>query len=115
MSRDRIFLIEPGFEDPKRPGERFVCPHCNAVEGLLAAFPELAARLDVERVPFPRPRLPVIAAVGEANQALPVLVLGDEAPPPADAAAHGDTRIVAPTARILELLAERHGFPRLHS
>ncbi|OWJ69110.1 DUF3088 domain-containing protein [Inquilinus limosus] len=115
MSRDRIFLIEPGFEDPKRPGERFVCPHCNAIEGLLAAFPDLAARLDVQRVPFPRPRLPVIAAVGEANQALPVLVLGDEAPPPADAAVYEGARFVVGSGRIIELLAERHGFPRLHS
>lgn len=82
---------------------------------LLAAFPDLAARLDVQRVPFPRPRLPVIAAVGEANQALPVLVLGDDPPPPADAAVHEGVRFVLGSGRILELLAERHGFPRLHS
>lgn len=63
MSRDRIFLIEPGFEDPQSPGELFVCPHCNAIEGLLAAFPDRAARLDIQRVPFPRPRVPVIAVV----------------------------------------------------
>lgn len=63
-------------------------------------------------MPFPRPRLPVIAAVGEENQALPVLVFGT-APPP-DATRHGDSHFTGETPRILELLAERHGFPRLH-
>ncbi|MGW9760921.1 DUF3088 family protein [Burkholderia sp. 140710038-1] len=27
MSRDVLFLLEPGFADPKHPGQRFVCPH----------------------------------------------------------------------------------------
>ncbi|MCX5493702.1 DUF3088 domain-containing protein [Kaistia dalseonensis] len=113
MSRDKLFLIEPGFEDPTRPGERFVCPYCNQVEGLLAAFPDLATRLDVVRVPFARPRQPVIDLLGETNQSLPVLVLADgEAP--ADAERHDDRAFVSDTRRILELLSERHGFPRLH-
>lgn len=113
MSRDKVFLIEPGFEDPKQPGQRFVCPYCNQVEGLLAAFPALAAKLDVIRVPFARPRQPVIDLLGEANQSLPVLVLA-EGDTPADAERHGDLAFVSDTKRILELLAERHGFPRLH-
>ena len=56
MSRDKLFLLESGFEDPKYPGERFVCPHGIQIEGLLAGFPALARNLDVERVAFPRPR-----------------------------------------------------------
>ena len=114
MSRDKLFLIQPGFDDPKQPGQRFVCPYCNQIEGLLATFPELASRVDVARVPFLRPREAVIAALGEENQGLPVLVLGDEAEAPADAKTHGGARFVNDTKRILELLAERHGFPRLH-
>lgn len=112
MAKDTLFLIEPGFEDPKQPGRRFVCPYCNQVEGLLASFPDLAARLDIRRVGFVRPRKAVIAAVGEENQSLPLLVLAGN--PPEDALAHGDVRFVQDTNRILNLLAERHGFPHLH-
>ncbi len=113
MSRDTIFLIEPGFEDPEQPGQRFVCPYCNAIEGLLSVAPNLAARLNIVRVPFPRPRTAVIDVLGEANQSLPALVLGD-GEGPADAEAYGDVHFVSATKRILELLSERHGFPRLH-
>lgn len=113
MSRDTVYLISPGFEDPKQPGQTFICPYCNQVEGLLASFPDLAAGIDVVRVPFARPRQAVIERLGEANQSLPVLVLGDGAAPD-DAERHGDVAFVNDTKRILELLAERHGFPRLH-
>jgi len=114
MSRDRLLLLQPGFADPKHPGERFVCPHCLPIEGLLAGAPELAARLDIERLPYPRPRPVVIAALDEANQSLPVLILGDEPAIPADARQLGSVRFVNDPQRILELLAERHGFPRVH-
>nr|WP_295888038.1 DUF3088 domain-containing protein [uncultured Devosia sp.] len=112
MAKDKLFLIKPGFTDPKRTDGPFVCPFCNQVEGLLASFPVLARKVDVERVDFPRPRVSVIAAVGEANQSLPLLVLGDS--PPDDASRHGDTAFIQDTKRILELLAQRHGFPKLH-
>ncbi|MDM0005814.1 DUF3088 domain-containing protein [Variovorax sp. J22G73] len=114
MSRDRLLLLAPGFEDPKQPGEHFVCPHCLPIEGLLAAAPELRARLDVSHQPFTRPRAEVIAALDEAHQGLPALILGDEQPAPADALVLGDKRFVTDTRRILELLAERHGFPKVH-
>jgi hypothetical protein len=113
MSRDKLFLIEPGFHDPKRPGQSFVCPYCNQIEGLLATFPDLAKRVDVVRVPFPRPRKPVIALLGEENQSLPVLVFGDDEKAPPEAAKHGGKAFVADTSQILNALAERHGFPRL--
>lgn len=114
MSRDRLLLLEPGFTDPKHEGGRFVCPDCLPIEGLLAAAPERAARLDIEHHPFARPRVGVIAALDEAHQGLPVLILGDEAPAPDDAQRLGDRRFVTDTRRILELLAERHGFPKVH-
>ncbi len=113
MSRDKLFLISPGFSDPAKPGINFVCPYCNAIEGLLASFPQLALEIDIERVPFLRPRQPVIDAIGEENQSLPALVLAGDAPP--DAEEWNGTRFVSKTDRILELLAERHGFPRLHN
>ena len=114
MSRDLLLLLEPGFTDPAHPGERFVCPHGVAIEGLLAGEPERAVRLDVKRVPLARPRPAVIEALDEAHQGLPVLVLGNEHPLPDDAQTLGDTRFVTDTKRILALLAERHGFPKVH-
>ncbi|MCM3373386.1 DUF3088 domain-containing protein, partial [Bacillus velezensis] len=114
MSRDVLFLLEPGFADPKHPGQRFVCPHGLPIEGLLASAPDLAARLDVKRVGFERPRPAVIDALDDAHQGLPVLVLGRDRPAPDDAQTLGDVRFVTDARRILELLAERHGFPALH-
>ena len=112
MAKDKLYLIKPGFTDPNRDDGPFVCPFCNQIEGLLASFPDLAAHIEVERIDFPRPRAAVIAAVGEANQGLPLLVFGDA--PPADANHYGETAYVQDTNRILILLAERHGFPKPH-
>lgn len=112
MAQDRLFLLKPGFTDPQIPGEVFVCPSCNQVEGLLASSPHLAKRIEVVRVDFPRPRAEVVALLGEDNQSLPALVFGDN--PPADAQEHNGVYFANDTARILALLAERHGFPKLH-
>lgn len=112
--RDRLFLLTPGFTDANRAGESFVCPDCLPVEGLLAAAPELAKRLDISHHAFTRPRAEVIAALDADHQGLPVLILGDEHAAPADALSLGETRFVTDTRRILDLLAERHGFPRVH-
>ncbi|MFG1279995.1 DUF3088 domain-containing protein [Xanthobacter autotrophicus] len=114
MSRDRIFLITPGFEDSAVPGRTFFCPECNQIEGVLASHPRLAGAIEVVRVPFARPRTEVIALLGEANQSLPVLILGDDIPAPPDARAHGALRFVDDTRRILDLIAERHGVPHPH-
>lgn len=114
MSRDRLLLLQPGFEDARHPGEQFVCPHCLGIEGLLAAAPALSVRLDIERLPYPRPRPVVIAALDEEHQSLPAFILGDEQPVPADAKAIGATRFVNDPQRILQLLAERHGYPKVH-
>lgn len=114
MSRDRLLLLQPGFEDARHPGDRFVCPHCLGIEGLIAAAPSLATRLDIERLPFPRPRPVVIAALDEEHQSLPVLILGEEHPVPDDAKVLGATRFVNDPKRIMELLAERHGYPKVH-
>ena len=109
-----LLLLEPGFTDPAHPGDRFVCPHGIPIEGLLASDPERAQRLDITRVPYPRPRPDVIAVLDEAHQGLPALVLGDEHPMPDDAKSVGATRFVNDTRRILDLLAERHGYPKVH-
>jgi hypothetical protein len=114
MSRDLLLLLEPGFTDPKYPGDRFICPHGAPIEGLLASDPSKQAALDVKRLPFERPRKVVIEALDADHQGLPVLVLGDEHPVPDDAQTLNGKYFVTDTQRILALLAERHGFPKVH-
>ncbi|CAG9265626.1 DUF3088 domain-containing protein [Paraburkholderia unamae] len=114
MSRDLLLLLEPNFTDPRHPGERFICPDGAPIEGLLASDPSKVDRLDVRRIPFERPRAAVIEALDADHQGLPVLVLGDELPAPADALTLGERRFVTDTRRILDLLAERHGFAKVH-
>jgi Protein of unknown function (DUF3088) len=114
MSRDLLVLLESGFTDPERPGKVFICPDGAPIEGLLASDPPRNARLDVKRVPFARPRKVVVEALGEEHQSLPVLIFGDEYPAPHDARTVGAKRFITDSRRILELLAERHGFPEVH-
>jgi hypothetical protein len=115
MSKDRLFLIQPGFQRPNRDTDaRFVCPACNIIEGLLASDPARAERqLLVTRVPFDRPRETVVNLIGLENQELPALVLGDELAPPSDAKVSNGIYFINDCARIAELLAERHGFFRI--
>lgn len=112
--RDLLILLEPGFTDPKRPGEVFICPDGAPIEGLLASDTARTSRLDIRRVPFGRPRRAAVEALSEEHQSLPVLVLGTEYPAPDDAQTLDEKRFVTDTRRILALLAERHGFPKVH-
>ena len=102
MSRDVLLLLEPGFTDPKYPEERFICPDGAPIEGLLASDPARAARLEVQRLPFARPRQVVVDALDAEHQSLPVLI------------SLGGKHFVTDTRRILDLLAQRHGFPKVH-
>ena len=111
---DRLFLLDPLFEDPALPGRNFYCRDCITVDGLLAAYPEQAAKLDVIRIAYPRPRNAVIAAIGAANQNLPVLVLADDAPDGLADGDHDGTRFVGDFKRLLHALHVRHGFPEAH-
>ena len=75
MMRPLLFILKRSFADPKAGPGMFFCPHSATVEGLLSFHPELRTRLDVRYVDFARPRREVIAELGEANQACPVLIL----------------------------------------
>jgi DUF3088 family protein len=114
MMRDRLFLLKPDFEDPAYPGQRFYCWHCALLEGVLASFPCLTERLDVERVAWPRPRHAVIDLVGADNQSLPLLVLSSDAPDELATGTHGRWRFVAGKDAILKVLSRRHGIPDPH-
>lgn len=80
MSRDLLLLLEPGFADPRYPGERFSCPDGAPIEGLLASDPSRVERLDVKRLPFERPREVVVDMLDAEHQGLPVL--DDDQPAP---------------------------------
>lgn len=101
MSRDRLFLLRPGFEDPDYPNAVFYCWHCALMEGVLASFPELAERLEIIRIAWPRPRSEVVELLGEENQSLPVLVFAEGG-------------FVNDKDAILAALSARHGFPLPH-
>lgn len=114
MTRDRLFLLRPDFEDPAYPGRRFYCWHCALIEGVLASFPALAAKLDVERIAWPKPRQAVVALVGEENQSLPLLVLADGATSSHSTGSYRGRAFIADKDAILAALSERHRFPEPH-
>lgn len=114
MTRDRLFLLRPDFVDPAYPGQRFYCWHCALLEGVLASFPALTGRIDVERVAWPRPRHAVIDLVGEENQSLPLLVLADDAPAELATGEKDGVRFVAGREALLDVLSRRHGIPVPH-
>ena len=99
--KDTLYILSPGFEDPAYPGKTFYCWHCALMEGVLASSPELADRLDVRRIAWPKPRREVAELLGEDNQSLPVLVLAEGG-------------FINDKDAILAALTERHGFPHPH-
>lgn len=114
MQRDKLIILKPGFEDPAYPGQVFYCWHCVLMEGLLASFPDLAARLDVERVAWPRPRREVIELVGEENQSLPLLVLAEGETSPHQTGTFNGRAFISDKDKILAALSDRHGIPVPH-
>jgi hypothetical protein len=101
MRVDRLFILDREYQDPAFSGEAFYCKDCILIEGLLAAFPNRTANLEIVRVPWPRPRPAVVAAIGADNQNLPAIVF-------ADGGFENEIN------RVLEALHLRHGFPRCH-
>ena len=75
--RPVLFILEMPFEDPDAGPGPWFCSHCILLEGVLAINPHWRDHVDVRHVPFPRPRQPVIDMLGEENQWLPALALGD--------------------------------------
>ncbi|MEZ2143419.1 DUF3088 domain-containing protein [Bradyrhizobium sp. DN5] len=114
MSGDRLFLLKPGFADAAHPGRFFICPHCNAIEGLLASFPGLATQIEVHRLSFAKPRNEIVDVLGEQHQSLPVLVFDQSQPVPEDASIANGWRFIDSSERILRYLADRYTFPYVH-
>jgi hypothetical protein len=114
MTRDRLFLLRPDFEDTAYPGQRFYCWHCALLEGVLACFPSLRSQIDVERIAWPKPRQAVVEIVGEDNQSLPLLVLAADAPDELATRKYQGQRFVNDKDAILSVLSRRYGIPRPH-
>ena len=114
MNRDKLFLLNVDFADPAFPGRSFYCWHCVLMEGLLASFPAMAARIDVERIAWPRPRMAVVDIIGAENQSLPVLVLADDAPSGLETGRFGERCFVEGKDAILHVLSLRYSIPIPH-
>jgi len=109
---DRLFLINPGWTDDH--GGPWYCPAGAVVEGVLAFHPGLRDQLDIAYLDFPRPRPPVIEAVGEDHQSCPILVLdGGFDWPEAETSAATGARFLQDEA-IIPYLAARYGIARPH-
>jgi hypothetical protein len=114
MTRDRLFLLKPNFEDPAYPGQRFYCWHCDLLEGVLASFPSLQSKIDVKRIAWPKPRQAVVEIVGEDNQSLPLLVLAADAPDELATGRFRGQKFVDDKDAILAVLSRRHRIPYPH-
>lgn len=56
--RDTLFLLQPGFVDPRLSQDRYYCTECAALEGVLSFTAPLRERLEVRRIGFERPGTP---------------------------------------------------------
>ncbi|MDR2128227.1 MAG: DUF3088 domain-containing protein [Burkholderiaceae bacterium] len=114
MSRPTLFLLASGFADEKQPGKKFFCPSCAFLEGVLAVYPQIKEKIDIQRVPFPRPRQQVIAAAGEENQSLPLLVLAGKSNSPHVTGEHNGRSLVDGKKAIAAYFAETYGIDWAH-
>jgi len=71
--KDQLFLLRPGFMNAGM-GPLY-CSDSAPVEGVLSFFPQLRELLEIHYLDFPRPRKPLVEALGDQYQSLPVLVL----------------------------------------
>jgi hypothetical protein len=74
-----LFLLKSDFVDVQLDrSQKFYCPHCAMIDGILHYYPHLKDCLDIRHVDFPRPRNEIIKLVGEENQDCPLLIISNE-------------------------------------
>lgn len=112
--RDKLFILETGFKDPAYPNKTFYCWHCVLMEGLLASFPAMAGKLDVERISWPRPRKELVDLLGPEFQTVPVLILANEPPGGIEYKTHNGVRFVDDKDAILHALSLVYDVPHPH-
>lgn len=71
--KDQLYLLRPGFMNAGM-GPLY-CSDSAPVEGVLSFFPQLRQLIDVNYLEFARPRKPLVKALGDQFQSLPVLIL----------------------------------------
>ncbi|UOS99179.1 DUF3088 family protein [Xanthomonas arboricola] len=69
-----LLLLEHDSKIPSRPADAFSVAMAGCWKLRCRASTECAARLEVRRIGFPRPRREVIGLVGESDRSLPMLV-----------------------------------------
>ena len=111
--KDKLFVLRPGFQDK---GTSYFCPYCAQVIGFLTYYPQVRDTLEITELDFPRPRPQLVALVGEANQGMPLLVLGGEpvAVPGVTIEEANGHRFVKDAISIVRYLAATGGTPIPH-
>ncbi|WP_027441625.1 DUF3088 family protein [Ponticaulis koreensis] len=112
--KDVLFILQTDYADPAHGHAVFYCEHCVLLEGVLAAFPKLAERIEVRRLKWPRPRTDVLDLLGEDNQNLPALVLYGEVEDGLPVNEANGLHFVNEKDDLLEVMARRYGISRPH-
>jgi hypothetical protein len=111
--KDQLYLLRPGFMNASI-GPLY-CNDSAPVEGMLSFFPTLRQLVDVQYVKFPRPRAPLVEALGAEHQSLPVLILAPgrklKAGVPKPATANGRL-FFADERGVRDYLSIQYGFPQ---
>jgi hypothetical protein len=111
--KDQLYLLRPGFVNAGI-GPLY-CNDSAPVEGMLSFFPKLREFVEVQYVEFPRPRVPLVTALGEEHQSLPVLILAADRKlkpgVPQPQIANG-RRFLAEERSVRDYLSIQYGFPQ---
>ena len=111
--KDTLFVLRPSFDDQ---GTRYFCPSCAQVIGFLTYYPAVQATLEIVELEFAKPRAPLVAVLGEAEQSAPRLVVGGPPVPVADVTlreAEGHT-FIKNAIEIIRYLAVTRNVPQPH-
>ena len=115
---NKLFLLKPEFLDEKlgKEGQRYYCPSCSSVEGVLSYYPALRGKLEIIYVDFKKPRHSIVTLLGEENQGCPVLVLdAKEATANMEGVKmYNDQRFINELPRILQHLAKQYNIGQPH-
>ena len=112
--KDVLFILQTDYADPAHGGDIFYCEHCVLLEGVMSAFPELAEKIEVRRLKWPRPRTDIVNLLGENNQNLPALVLYGEVEDGLPVEKANGLHFVNDKDDLLEVMARRYGISRPH-
>lgn len=115
----KLFLLKPDFTDSKidDKGNRYFCPECASILGIIKYYPQLETMLDIEFVDFKRPRKVIIDLIGEENQSCPVLVIENHQDDHVDLSyfnSYGDKLFVNTIDLIAKYLTEKYGIGIQH-